>query len=264
MPASLRMSCCLLALFTLAYAQGRRGMSAPAQKNPLDTPQDAEQGGRVFQTYCAYCHGSHGEGGRGADLTTGVYRNGGSDAELFLTIRNGIPGTEMPPVRASDDDIWRMVAFVKKLGSAGLEEKAAGDPAAGKIIYNTKGGCAACHTIGKEGGSLGPDLDDIGRRRGVKYLEESLVNPEADVPISYRAIRVATKDGKTVVGIRLNEDDLSIQLRDTSDNPRSFLKSNIKEIRRDQPSLMPAYGSILSKKELEDLIAFLSSLRGTQ
>src|SRR6185436_9663469 len=119
-----------------------------------------------------------------------------------------------------------------------------------------------CHTIGKEGGSLGPALTDIGRRRGVQFLEESLVKPEAEVPITYRAIRVSTKSGQTIVGIRLNEDDLSVQLRDTSNNLRSIWKINIKEIRRDQPSLMPAYGSVLSKKELEDLVAYLSSLRG--
>jgi len=170
----------------------------------------------------------------------------------------------MPAVRASDDDVWRMVAFVKKIGSASLEDKARGDAAAGKAVYESKGKCAICHTIGREGGSLGPELTDIGRRRGVQYLEEALVKPEADVPISYRAIRVITKSGQTIVGIRLNEDDLSVQVRDTSDNLRSILKDNIKEIRRDQPSLMPAYGSVLSNKELADLVAYLSSLRGTQ
>jgi putative heme-binding domain-containing protein len=247
----LRMSCCFLTLGSLVRAQ-----------NPFDTPQDIELGSRLFQTHCSYCHGSRGEGGRGADLTNGQYRHGGSDTELFSTIRNGIRGSEMPAVRASDDEVWRMVAFVKKIGSAGLEDKARGDVAAGKAVYEGKGKCAVCHTIGREGGSLGPALTDIGRRRGLQYLEEAIVKPEAEVPISYRAIRVTSKSGQTIVGIRLNEDDLSVQLRDTSDNLRSILKDNIKEIRRDQPSLMPAYGSILSKKELVDLVAYLSSLRG--
>jgi len=80
----------------------------------------------------------------------------------------------------------------------------------------------------------------------------------------YRAIQVITKSGQTVAGIRLNEDDISIQLRDLKDNPRSFLKENLTEIRHDKPSLMPPYGSILSKKEIEDVVAYLSSLRGTQ
>jgi len=184
------------------------------------------------------------------------------DANLFVTVRNGIPGTEMPAVRATDEEVWKMVAFVKTIGSMGLHEKAAGNPEAGKAVYEGKGGCTACHLIGRDGGSLGPDLSDVGRRRNLKYLEESLVTPEADVPIRYRAIQVVTKSGQTIGGIRLNEDDISIQVRDEQDNLRSFLKENIREIRHDKPSLMPPYGTTLSKKEIEDVVAFLNSLRG--
>jgi len=223
-----------------------------------------QQGAALFQLHCSYCHGARGEGGRGADLTTGQYRHGGSDAELYSTVRHGIPGTEMPAVRATDEEVWKMVAFVKKLGSAGLLEKAVGDPGAGKAIYEGKGRCTACHSIGLEGASLGPDLSDVGRRRGLRYLEDSLVTPDAEVAIPYRAIQVVTKTGQTVAGIRLNEDDISVQLRDEGDNLRSFLKEDLRDIRRDKPSLMPAYGSALSKKEIEDVVSYLSSLRGAQ
>jgi putative heme-binding domain-containing protein len=252
----MRVSCCLVAALTLCWAQ--------EQRNLFDTAEGLEQGGALFQTHCSYCHGARGEGGRGADLTTGQYRHGGTDAGLFTSVRNGIPGTEMPPVRATDDEVWKMVAFVKRLGNAGLREKATGDPMAGKAVYEGAGRCAVCHSISREGGSLGPDLSDVGRRRTLKYLEESLVTPEADVPIRYRAIQVVTKSGHTVAGIRLNEDDISIQLRDEKDNLRSFLKDDVREIRHDKPALMPAYGSALSKKEIEDLVAYLSSLRGAQ
>ena len=242
----------------------QRAVRAPAEKNPFETPQDVEQGNRLYLTHCSYCHGADGEGGRGRDLTIGQFRLGGSDANLFRTIRNGIPGSEMAPVRATDDEVWRMVAFVKWLGTATGAEKASGDPAAGKIAYTSKGGCAACHVVNGQGGNLGPELTDVGRRRGLSFLEESLLKPEADLPVMYRGIRVVTPSGETVVGVRLNEDDISIQLRDTGDNLRSFLKDKVKEIRRDSPSLMPAYGSILTKKEIEDLVAYLSSLRGGQ
>ena len=135
---------------------------------------------------------------------------------------------------------------------------------AGKAVYEGTGRCTVCHSIGREGGSLGPDLSDVGRRRALKYLEESIVTPEADVPIRYRAIQVVTKSGQTIGGIRLNEDDISIQLRDEQDNLRSFLKDNVREIRHDKPSLMPAYGRTLSRKEIEDVVAYLSGLRGAQ
>ena len=242
----------LLALLMLAL---------PAQ---AQSPEAAQQGRALFQLHCTYCHGANGQGGRGADLTSGQYRRGGSDAQLFATIRNGIPGTEMPAVRATDDEVWQIVAFVKKLGSAGLSEKAAGDPAAGKRLYSGKGACAGCHSIAGEGGTVGPELDFIGRSRSVKYLEESLIEPDADVAPRYRAVQVITRSGQTVAGIRLNEDDISIQLRDQQDNLRSLFKEDIREIRHDKPSLMPAYGSILNRKEIADVVAYLNSLRGIE
>lgn len=253
----LRVGCHFLALLATLGAQPRD------QKNPFDTPQDVELGNRLFQTHCSYCHGASGEGGRGTDLTAGDYRYGNSDGELYRTIRYGMAGSEMGPVRAADDEVWRMVAFVKRLGE-NAPEKAPGDPAAGKVLYETKGGCQACHVIDKQGGNLGPELTEVGRKRGLKFLEESLLKPEADLPLNYRGVRVVTSSGQMVAGVWLNEDDISIQLRDTGDNLRSFLKDNLREIRRDNPSLMPAYGSILTRQELQDLVAYLSTLRGAQ
>jgi cytochrome c1 len=74
---------------------------------------------------------------------------------------------------------------------------------------------------------------------------------------------VTSLNGQTVAGIKLNEDDYSIQIRDTGGNPRSFLKHELKEIRRDNPSLMPGYSS-MNEKQLQDIVAYLSSLKGAQ
>jgi putative heme-binding domain-containing protein len=138
-----------------------------------------------------------------------------------------------------------------------------GNSQAGKAIY-ANAGCSGCHRIAQDGRDLGPDLTDIGRRRGLKFLEESIVKPDAYVPNSYRGIVVVLRSGSTVSGIRLDEDDLSVQLRDLSGNLRSYLKENIKEIRRDKPSVMPSYESTLDKKDLGDLVAYLNSLKGEQ
>jgi putative heme-binding domain-containing protein len=248
--------CWTTAFVTLAWSQEM------ARTNPFDTPDGLRDGKALFQLHCSYCHGATGEGGRGADLTTGQYRHGGSDASLYASIRNGIPGTEMPAVRITDDEVWKLTAFVKSLGTSAIAEKPSGDAVAGKALYEGKGGCTVCHSIGPEGGNLGPDLGDIGRRRNLKYLEESIVTPNADVPIRYRTLEVLTTSGQTVTGIRLNEDDISIQLRDTRDNLRSFLKTNIREMRHDKPSLMPSYANTLNKKEIDDVVAYLSTLRG--
>jgi putative heme-binding domain-containing protein len=107
-------------------------------------------------------------------------------------------------------------------------------------------------------------LSGLGRRRNPDYLVESLLRPDADVAAGYRAVRVTTSAGETVNGIRLNEDDISIQLRDDKGNLRSFLKDKLIKLRYDEPSLMPAFGSVLSKREIDDVVSYLSSLRGPQ
>jgi len=228
--------------------------------NPFTSTADAALGARLFQTHCSYCHGARGEGGRGPDLTLGRYKRGGSDAELFATVRNGIPGTEMAQVQATDDEVWRMIAFVRTLAVRYGETNATGDPVAGRALYE-KHKCAACHAIGPAGGSLGPELDMAARRLSRAGLVEALVRPGADIQVPYRAIEVVTKKGETVRGIRLNEDDISIQIRDMSDKPRSFLKSEVRDIRRSLQPLMPSFGEKLNPREIDNLVAYLISLR---
>ena len=257
----------ILMAITAAQAQqnpaltGQPPAGALPEVNPFATDAGIQQGAALFQAHCSYCHGVRGEGGRGADLTAGEYRMGGSDRDLFKTIRNGVPGSEMPSFRISDEEVWKVAAYVKRLGSQGLLEKAPGDAAAGKALY-AKHGCAACHQVGDQGTDLGPALTGIGRRRGLAFLEESLVKPDAVVAPAFRAVQVVLKSGQTVTGIRLNEDDLSVQLRELNGNLRSISKESVREVRRDKPSLMPPYGGRLNKTELADLVAYLNSLKG--
>src|SRR5215813_10707503 len=93
------LNACAIGILTISSLAAQ---SATVRANPFDTPEGLTQGRTLFQAHCSYCHGAMGEGGKGADLTTGRYRLGGSDAELFATVRNGI-GSEMPAIRASDD-----------------------------------------------------------------------------------------------------------------------------------------------------------------
>ena len=119
-------------------------------------------------------------------------------------------------------------------------------------------------TIGGSGGRLGPELDEIGLRRSLRFLRDSLIDPGAYVNPEHRSATVVAKDGTKIRGIVLNEDDYSIQLRDMREDLRSFLKSDLKEIRYEKESLMPSYKAALSAAELENLIAYLSSLRGSE
>jgi cytochrome c oxidase cbb3-type subunit III len=156
-------------------------------------------------------------------------------------------------------EIWRMVGYVKQLGRQGGSEPSTGDSAAGAIVYQ-RNGCATCHTVGGQGGFVGPDLTDIGARRAVRHLRQSIVDPGADVPLDYRSIVVTDKSGKNISGIHLNEDEYSVHLRELNGNLRSFMKSDLTEVKLPRQSMMPAY-PLLSPADLENLVAYLDSLR---
>jgi putative heme-binding domain-containing protein len=134
--------------------------------------------------------------------------------------------------------------------------------AAGKTIFDGKGGCAACHSIGDRGASLGPDLGDIGITRTPKSLRLALIDPDAEIFKEYYTVVVETKGGETIRGLALNEDDLSIQIRDINGYPRSFLKDDLKGAHREQRSLMPSYASQLTAAEIDDVVAYLRTMKG--
>jgi putative heme-binding domain-containing protein len=140
--------------------------------------------------------------------------------------------------------------------------KAAGNAAAGKAIFDGKAGCGACHSIGEHGASLGPELGDIGIRRSATSLRLSLIDPDAEIATQYYTVVVVTKRGETIRGLALNEDDLSIQIRDINGNPGSFLKDDLKTTWREQRSLMPSYAARLSGTEIDDVVAYLRTLKG--
>jgi len=137
-----------------------------------------------------------------------------------------------------------------------------GNAAAGKTIFDGKGGCGACHSIGDRGASLGPDLGDIGVTRTPKSLRLALTDPDAEIFKEYYTVVVETKGGETIRGLALNEDDLSIQIRDINGYPRSFSKDDLKGTHREQRSLMPSYASQLSSAEIGDMVAYLRTLKG--
>ena len=228
--------------------------------NRYNSAADLEAGRKLYLGRCGHCHGQSGEGGRGAVLNSGRFHHGGSDRDLFTVIRNGIPNTEMPGAfRLPEMEIWRMVAYVKQLGQQGAADPVSGNAGAGAAIYELAG-CEQCHTIDGGGGFAGPDLTDIGAKRALRHIRESIVDPNVDIPLDYRSVSVTTSAGKTVSGIHLFEDEYSVHLREMSGALRSFLKTEVTHIQLPRQSMMPAYKS-LSKAQLEDLVAYLSSLR---
>ncbi|HLK49187.1 MAG TPA: c-type cytochrome [Bryobacteraceae bacterium] len=251
----------LISALTLA-AQVDPEYTVPKQ-NPFTTPGDVQDGEKLFHGQCGRCHGLKGEGGLGAILAQPRLHLAPDDSSLFQVIRDGVRGTEMPAASTlSSREIWQLAAYIRSLGKLPAET-VPGNPQRGQEIYRTKGNCGRCHIAKGQGESIGPELSDIGARRNAAYLRASLVEPEAAVPDGFLQVRVVTNDGRAITGVRLNEDTFTIQLRDLNGRTYSLLKQDLKELHKDfGKSPMPSYRGVLTAAEVDDVVAYLTSLRG--
>lgn len=234
------------------------------KQNPYQSESDLARGKRLFGGHCAPCHGPGGEGGKGPSLARPTLPRAPDDPALFRVLRDGIPGTQMPGAWAMiDHELWQVSTYVRSLGRTS-PQPVPGDAANGAVLYASKG-CAQCHSIGFTGGRMGPPLTEIGDRRSPAYLRRALIDPGAEVPEGFLLLAVQTKDGRSLTGIRLNEDTYSLQIRDLGDNLHSFWKQDLVSWKpAANPSPMPGYRTQFSDRELDDMIAYLVSLRGAK
>lgn len=234
-------------------------LAAQAQAQPAPSI-DWAKAKRVYDANCAGCHGPEGVGGKGPALAVPKLPRARTNAELANIISGGIPGTLMPPSwHLGVGGVTLAIAYVRKLGATATPPRVEGDVAKGQAAFTSKG-CTGCHTSG-----YGPDLSSIGIRRTAASLRESITDPSAEVGEDYLLVSVVTRDGKKVQGIRVNEDTFTIQIVEPSGKFVSFRKEALAKLdKRAGESPMPSYKGAFSEAELNDLVAYLSSLRGEQ
>jgi putative heme-binding domain-containing protein len=233
--------------------------------NPFTAGLDVRTGGRLFLRQCSRCHGQDAKGSdeTGApDLTTGRFANASTPTGVFNVIRNGVDGTAMLPISptSSDQSVWQLVAYIDSLNAA-LDVDLPGNPSAGRQVYEGKGACARCHMENGNGARLGPDLSRVGERRDPDELASDLVDPDEDVNPRWWTLHVTRADGSVIEGFRMGEDTFSLRLMDQDENLWSFSKNEIRSYERIETSTMPSYDETLTSAEMDDLVAYLFSLR---
>ena len=106
---------------------GWRPSRTPRRRSATPSPETAvaaEAGQKLYDQACQACHGQAARGDRGPALSTGVFRHGGADGEIFTNIRAGIRGTQMPAfAQFRTEQIWQLVSYLRSLAgpSAGHE-----------------------------------------------------------------------------------------------------------------------------------------------
>ena len=236
-----------------------------AAAQPLaDAPPEAiESGERLFGIHCARCHGLDGIGGEGPNLMRENLRRSDSDEALLEIVDRGIAGTDMPGAHSLNTrEIREVASYVRSLGVAPREDLP-GDPVRGRELYEATL-CSTCHVLNGEGIAFGPDLSDVGLLRGSAHLRESVQDPAAFVSPRYRSVLVEDANGAQVMGVRVNEDTFTIQVLDQAGRMRSFRKSAVREVQLlPEESMMMSYADF-REDELDDLVAYLASLRGPE
>src|SRR5262249_38709827 len=102
----------------------------------------------------------------------------------------GQPNVNRPFVRA-----WTMSDLLPELPRAESETR---DLVRGGEVFSQV--CLACHRVGPEGGSTGPDLTSAGGRFSPRDLLESILEPSRTVSDQYRDQEVWTTDDRMWVG----------------------------------------------------------------
>ncbi|MBZ5626888.1 MAG: c-type cytochrome [Acidobacteriia bacterium] len=228
--------------------------------NPHATAEDRAAGSKIFRCHCAPCHGVKGTGGLGPNLTTGSFFHGGSDADLYRTISEGIAGTAMPGVFFDGAQVWQIVAFVRSFDQAGARGSVPGNASRGGQLFRQQG-CIDCHLARGEGGVKGPDLSVIGSQRSAEHLRESILDPNARVSPEFWVAKIVMKDGSSRLGFVMNQDTYMVQILDFSSGLQSLSRSDFKDFGIDRSSIMPSYQGKLSETELDDLVSYLLSLK---
>lgn len=254
----------------------------PAQQRPKGDPEVIQRGRGIFAGACGPCHGADARGGQlgGPNLLRSqLALSDRAGEQLFPVIKNGRPGTAMPPSPLPDADIHAVIAFLHDLqGKIGGQ----GNPPPGEeveldiLVGNAKAGeayfaakCATCH-------SATGDLKGIATRAGQpKALQNLWVSGGRAIargggaarPVGApRAVTTATitlSSGEKASGTLLRIDDFTVTIAQADGSQRTFRRNG------DAPKVEltdPLEGhrkllTVLSDADMHNVTAYLVTLK---
>ena len=153
--------------------------------------------------------------------------------------------------------------------SDGISEEFAGslfggNKEEGKNIfnYNSIAQCVRCHTAGNasDGGAVGPSLKHISSVLTREQILEALVNPSARLAPGYGSVSLKLTDGQEVFGTLVKETITELTVTTSDAEPLVIPVARIAK-RENMPSSMPPMGSLLSKREIRNVVEYLSNLK---
>ena len=154
---------------------------------------------------------------------------------------------EMPP----------MPENAPKLPSVAEIMKLKGDPKKGQAFVAV---CYTCHRIGTNGAEFGPELTTFGRQQSSEIIVQAIAEPSASISHGFEGSEIKTKDGLTITGMVLSNDDPLI-VKCMGGMIQTVPKSRIQSVKPMTKSLMYQPQQLgLNGQTIADIVAYLKSL----
>lgn len=137
-----------------------------------------------------------------------------------------------------------------------------GNPEEGVALfrYSNSTQCVRCHMVGSRGNKVGPDLTTIATRITPEQMLEALVAPAARIAPGFGRVTVVLKTGERIEGSFDTETKTDVTITANS-AVKTIARTEIEKLEFGGISPMPPMGLGLTKTELRDLVAYLSTLK---
>ena len=186
-------------------------------------------------------------------------------AELQLDVLEAAAKRETPEIKAKLESFEAKFTKQDELGAHRLALTGGSIDEGRKIFFErAEAQCARCHKIegqGSEGGMVGPELTKIGAAKDRTYLLESIVSPNKHIAEGFQSVLVTTKDGTSFAGVVQSESDSELVLNSPEVGIVKIKKSDITARERGLSSMPEGLVTLLSRRDLRDLIEYLASLK---
>ena len=174
-----------------------------------------------------------------AGILFNVYREKiRNEAADYLPTPGGSEGEVLPPVRD-------LVALNGNTGK-------------GKMVFENL--CETCHIVKGQGIGYGPELSQIGNKLPKEGLYRAIMFPNEGINYDYAGVTLEMQDGSVAMGIVESENESHVELRIMGGTTNLYAKSNIKQRKPMDQSLMPTLTNSMSQEQLVDLVEYLAGL----
>ena len=138
-----------------------------------------------------------------------------------------------------------------------------GNPDKGKQIFfrNQNAQCMKCHSYDDRGGNAGPRLNGVGKRLSREQILEALISPSARLSPGFGMVTLELKDGQKLTGVLQGESKTGLKVK-VGLEPDRMINSDQIIKKTFSPSSMPDMKTVLSKKEIRDMVSFLADEKG--